>query len=664
MLAAALLIVTCLGFAFPALILREGAPSRDARIFAVIGVVDATTSAMRAVLVLMGHPLGSLEALPITGVASVVISYYSLAFAWSFPLGRPLPRRLSRAVAIAGLMAIASFWLIPGYSIVGVMCSSLYFTPIGVLIIVFLVRNFRNLPQSQLTSARIILVALGGRWLIGLTLYTVLFQVSPRAFEIGLVIEATLVVALCLLAIGYAVLRDQLFRIRGAVAELIVFASAGAVILLASGAVIEVLLTNVEDPTLLRAGLMAAALVPAGLVALGSRLRPRLEASVLAPLDPRRALRAAVTERVLRAADRSRTPAELLELTLAALGDMSATGEVRFLRGPAWPQSASPGQTSQLGPALAARLLHEDTTHLLPGQATALPPDVAAELRLTSACLLVPVRVERELLGALAIGASEHCKATIDRDTVMAAAAMSRHLALRLQNWALYAELEESRRLATLGSFAAAIAHDLRTPLTSVQMNVQILRGKVQLPADDMEYFDIAEAELRRLNAHISELLDFAKPVRLDTGPHDLGEVADDAARGIEAVLAERKLTLSRELAPDLPAARCDMVRLRQILINLLDNAAKASPPGSAITIRTHSAPAGMVAIEVADTGRGIDAANLPRIFEPFFTTRPDGTGLGLAIVHKLVRAHQGEIEVKSTLGAGSTFTVLLPAAT
>ncbi|MCC6997049.1 MAG: hypothetical protein IT370_20720 [Deltaproteobacteria bacterium] len=662
MLAAALLIVTCLGFAFPALILREGAATRDARIFAVIGVVDATTSAMRAVLVLMGYHLGSPEAMPITGVASVVISYYSLAFAWSFPLGRPLPRRLARVIGVAGLLTIASFWLLPGYSIVGVMCSSLYFTPIGVLIIAILVRNFRDLPRSQLTSARIILIALGGRWIVGLTLYTVLFQVAPRAFAIGLTIEATLVVALSLLAIGYAVLRDQLFRIRGAVAELIVFASAGAVLLLASGAVIEVLLSNVSDPTLLRAGLMAAALVPAGLVALGSRLRPRLEASVLAPLDPRRALRAAVTERVLRATDRSRTPAELLELTLAALVDMSATGEVRFLRGPAWPQSASPGQSSQLGPALAAHLLHEDTTHLLPGQV--LPPDVAAELRGTSACLLVPVRVERELLGALAIGASEECKATIDRDTVMAAAALSRHLALRLQNWALYAELEESRRLATLGSFAAAIAHDLRTPLTSVQMNVQILRGKVQLPADDMEYFDIAETELRRLNAHISELLDFAKPVRLDTGPHDLGEVADDAARGIEAVLAERKLTLSRELSPDLPAVRCDMVRLRQILINLLDNAAKASPPGSAITIRTHAAPAGMVAIEVADTGKGIDAESLPRIFEPFFTTRPDGTGLGLAIVHKLVRAHQGEIEVKSVLGAGSTFTVLLPAAT
>jgi signal transduction histidine kinase len=105
-----------------------------------------------------------------------------------------------------------------------------------------------------------------------------------------------------------------------------------------------------------------------------------------------------------------------------------------------------------------------------------------------------------------------------------------------------------------------------------------------------------------------------------------------------------------------------DAERIRQVLLNLLDNAAKASPDGASITLRTRS-QGEKVAIEVSDHGRGIDADSLPRIFEPFYTTRPDGTGLGLAIVHKLVRAHQGEIQVRSTPGQGSTFTVLLPAA-
>jgi signal transduction histidine kinase len=105
-----------------------------------------------------------------------------------------------------------------------------------------------------------------------------------------------------------------------------------------------------------------------------------------------------------------------------------------------------------------------------------------------------------------------------------------------------------------------------------------------------------------------------------------------------------------------------DAERIRQVLLNLLDNAAKASPEGASITLRTR-ADGERVAIEVSDHGRGIEADSLPRIFEPFYTTRPDGTGLGLAIVQKLVTAHRGEIRVKSEPGTGSTFTVLLPAA-
>jgi signal transduction histidine kinase len=96
-------------------------------------------------------------------------------------------------------------------------------------------------------------------------------------------------------------------------------------------------------------------------------------------------------------------------------------------------------------------------------------------------------------------------------------------------------------------------------------------------------------------------------------------------------------------------------------LWNLLDNAAKASDDGRPIRVATR-AEGTRVAIEITDRGRGIDAADLPKIFEPFFTTRPDGTGLGLAICHKLVQAHAGEIQVRSTPGEGSTFTIYLPA--
>jgi two-component system sensor histidine kinase HydH len=106
-------------------------------------------------------------------------------------------------------------------------------------------------------------------------------------------------------------------------------------------------------------------------------------------------------------------------------------------------------------------------------------------------------------------------------------------------------------------------------------------------------------------------------------------------------------------------AASFDEVLVRKVVVNLIDNAVEASPPGSTVAVTTSNADDRCL-IEVSDRGRGIDAAALERIFEPFFTTRPDGTGLGLAIVQKIVRAHRGEITVESG-PAGTRFRVSLP---
>jgi signal transduction histidine kinase len=126
-------------------------------------------------------------------------------------------------------------------------------------------------------------------------------------------------------------------------------------------------------------------------------------------------------------------------------------------------------------------------------------------------------------------------------------------------------------------------------------------------------------------------------------------------------VLSEKNIALRCE-PPDSLVVQGDPQRLRQVLVNLVDNAADASKPGAEVTVRA-AAEGGSIAIEIEDHGRGIGASDLPRIFEPFFTTRPDGTGLGLAICHKVVRAHGGELKVRSSEGVGSTFTIVLPAA-
>ncbi|KAB2892356.1 MAG: hypothetical protein F9K40_18725, partial [Kofleriaceae bacterium] len=252
-------------------------------------------------------------------------------------------------------------------------------------------------------------------------------------------------------------------------------------------------------------------------------------------------------------------------------------------------------------------------------------------------------------------------RGVLDRETVLAAELLADRLASACELRRLAGELEEKSRLAALGSFAAAIAHDIRTPLTSVQMNVQMLRRKVQLPPDDMEHFDIALEELRHLDDHVKELLDYAKPLALHRETVELKDVADDAARTIEPLLGERKQTLARAHGDDVPPVAVDPQRLRQVLWNLLDNAAKASPEGATIELRTRR-DGERAAIDIVDHGAGIAAADLARIFEPFFTTRPDGTGLGLAICQKVVRGHGGDIVVRSRPTEGSTFTIVLPA--
>lgn len=223
-------------------------------------------------------------------------------------------------------------------------------------------------------------------------------------------------------------------------------------------------------------------------------------------------------------------------------------------------------------------------------------------------------------------------------------------------------ELEESRRLAALGSFAAAIAHDIRTPLTSIAMNVQILRGRANLSEGDREYLDIANEEITRLGDSVAEILDFARPIELRRQPVAPRELLDDVVRTLSPLLSDRGIHLDVELAEsdDAPLPLADERALRKLLINLIDNAANASVSGSTVTVHASLDPRRLL-LRVADQGRGIAAEHLARIFEPFFTTRPDGTGLGLAIAQKIVRGHAGEITVRSEPDRGTTFEVTLP---
>ena len=234
----------------------------------------------------------------------------------------------------------------------------------------------------------------------------------------------------------------------------------------------------------------------------------------------------------------------------------------------------------------------------------------------------------------------------------------------------LEARVAISERLVGLGTLAAGIAHEINNPLAYVTANVdhvrEALAGGHGGGADARMALEEAAEGAKRIAAIVREMTVLS---RADDGvaePVDLSRLIESTLKVIAAEVRPRA-RIVRDLGTTTPA-RGSRTRLGQVLLNLVTNAAHAIAPGSpernSITIRTREAGKGMVALEVADTGSGIPAANLPRLFDPFFTTKAPGvgTGLGLAICHGIVRQLGGEIAATSEVGRGTTFSVTLPA--
>ncbi|HWP34789.1 MAG TPA: ATP-binding protein, partial [Thermodesulfobacteriota bacterium] len=226
---------------------------------------------------------------------------------------------------------------------------------------------------------------------------------------------------------------------------------------------------------------------------------------------------------------------------------------------------------------------------------------------------------------------------------------------------ALEEQVRQADRLAAVGRLAAGMAHEIRNPLASMSGSVQLLRQELVTASEEhRRLMDIIVRETDRLNALITDFLLFARPGEARRELVDLAALADETLllfrnQGHGEVRVEADL--ERPLAV-LGSPR----ELRQVIWNLLVNAAQAMPGGGDIVLRGR-AGAGWVELTVRDSGEGIRAEHLPRIFDPFFTTKPDGTGLGLAIVYRVVESHGGSIAVASRPGAGATFTVRLPTA-
>jgi len=237
--------------------------------------------------------------------------------------------------------------------------------------------------------------------------------------------------------------------------------------------------------------------------------------------------------------------------------------------------------------------------------------------------------------------------------------AMAQRLATRERELRAQGEaLLRSERLAAIGRIAAQITHEIRNPLSSISLNAEELGERAP---QARELCEAIVREVDRLAAVTEEYLRYARVPKPQVIRADLNEVVRDLVDFVRPELAAGGVRVEQELDPALPQVIADPSQIRQILLNLVRNAREAMASGGTISIATRGKDG--AAVEVSDTGPGIDPARLARIFDPFFTTKDRGTGLGLALAQEIAREHAGELTCSSTPGRGTTFTLRLPAA-
>ena len=239
---------------------------------------------------------------------------------------------------------------------------------------------------------------------------------------------------------------------------------------------------------------------------------------------------------------------------------------------------------------------------------------------------------------------------------------------------AAHQKLLHNDRLASLGQLAASVAHEINNPISGV-LNLSMLlerimkEGKVPPGREEecRKYLARISQETSRVGRIVCDLLAFSRRSKPQRSTADLNNLVKTTVSLVGHKLKLNETAVELDLAPNLPAVKCDASQIQQVVLNLVLNASEAmvSRKGGTVTVRTRVSSDGLVELLVEDNGEGIAPQNLRKIFDPFFTTKPEGkgVGLGLAVVYGIVQAHDGDIEVKSTLGKGTIFSVTLPIA-
>jgi signal transduction histidine kinase len=225
--------------------------------------------------------------------------------------------------------------------------------------------------------------------------------------------------------------------------------------------------------------------------------------------------------------------------------------------------------------------------------------------------------------------------------------------------------LQQTEKLATIGKLGAGVAHSVRNPLTSVKMRLFSLQRSLDLNEVQSEDFEVISEEIRHIDTILSNFLEFSRRPKLKPQPTEVRGIITLALQLMKHRLESYGITITTDIAQNLPRLMLDQDQIKEVLVNLLENACDAMNAGGTISITAKQGvvePLGhVVVLTLADNGPGIPQDVCEKIFQPFFSSKEEGTGLGLSIAKRIIEDHGGWISVASTPHQGTTFTITLP---
>ena len=346
------------------------------------------------------------------------------------------------------------------------------------------------------------------------------------------------------------------------------------------------------------------------------------------------------------------------------------------------------GITLRLDPedSIVARSIFEKQSFIIPDASKdpRVNPVLKEKFNLHS-LVVIPLFAKEKALGAIAADFVEPNK-NITKEALDSVMVFAQQAGLAIHNAFMYQELKtfsqqmeekiqkttadlrkteaqliRSEKLAALGQLAAGFAHEIRNPLTSINILIHSMREKPPSGDSYKEDFKVIEEEIHRINEIVDQFLRFAKPAPPLLEKTEVSSIFEETLQLLRPQIEKQLIVVEKEFQP-LPIILIDREQMKQAILNLLLNAIQAMPGGGHLTLKGQNSEDGQwIHLSIQDSGVGIPGEDMNKLFDPFFSTKEGGIGLGLSIAHRIIDQHRGKIEVESVPGKGTLFTVWLP---